>query len=75
MAVSRPTTPYRDESDRDDDILVPGIPLISGAPSFITGESQGGTTLSLSLRTPKRLRGPPGLVLTPTPEPLNSPKP
>jgi hypothetical protein len=35
---------------------VPSIPPL-------VGESQGGTTIALAIRTPERLRGPPELIL------------
>jgi hypothetical protein len=72
-AVTRPIIPNEDNSDGDNGILVPGIP--PGAPGLIAGESQGGTTITLSLRTPERLRGPPELVPTLAPEPEASPEP
>jgi hypothetical protein len=51
-AVTRPIIPNEDNSDGDNGILVPGIP--PGAPGLIAGESQGGTTITLSLRMLKR---------------------
>jgi hypothetical protein len=47
-AAARPLTLQQDESDGDDGIIVPGTPLPMGEP-------QGGTTITLALRTPKRL--------------------
>ena len=47
-AAARPLTPLQDNSDGDDGIIVPRTPLP-------IGESQGGTTITLALRTPERL--------------------
>jgi hypothetical protein len=64
-AEARPIVHYGDESDGEESILVPGTPSgPQGAARLVAGESQGGTTITLSLRTPKRLRGPPDLVRT-----------
>ena len=49
--------------------------LTSGTPPPRSGESQGGTTITLALRTPERLRGPPELIPTLAPEPEASPEP
>ena len=38
-------------------------------------ESQGGTTITLALRTPEHLRGPPELIPTLVSEPEASPEP
>jgi hypothetical protein len=38
-AVGRPTTPYKDESDGGNGILVFSTPLILGAPGSTAGES------------------------------------
>jgi hypothetical protein len=48
--------------------MVPGSPLTAG-------ESQGGTTITLVVRTPEYLKGPPDLVPTLVSEPEDSPKP
>jgi hypothetical protein len=56
------------ETASDEDIIVPGTPSIGG-------ESQGGTTITLAIRTPERLRGPSDLIPTLTSEPEDSPKP
>jgi hypothetical protein len=53
------------ETTSDEDIIVPGTALIRG-------ESQGGTTITLAIRTPERLRGPPDLVPTLASEPEDS---
>ena len=44
-------------------------------PPLRSGKSQEGTTITLALRTPERLRGPPELIPTLTPEPEASPSP
>jgi hypothetical protein len=61
---------HKDKSDGDEGILVPRIP-----PGLIAGESQGGNIMTLSLRTPERLRGTPKLILTLKTEPEASPEP
>jgi hypothetical protein len=71
-AAARPVTSRQDESDGDDDILVPGTPPNA---SEIAGESQGGTSITLAIRTPERLRGPSDLVLQVASEPDSSPEP
>jgi ribosomal 50S subunit-recycling heat shock protein len=55
-AATRPVTPGQVESDEDDGIVVASTP-----PRF-AGESQGGTTITLAIRTPERLRPPPELT-------------
>lgn len=45
------------ENSSDEDVMV------SGTPPGLMGESQGGTTISLALRTPERLRPGPDLAL------------
>ena len=57
------------ESSDDEDFLT------SGTPPPRPGESQGGTTITLALRTPERLRGPPELIPTLASEPEASPEP
>jgi hypothetical protein len=52
-AATRPVTPSQAESDEDDGIVDPST------PPRLVGESQGGTTITLALRTPERLRPPP----------------
>ena len=52
VQTARPGTP---ESDVED-VIVPSTPPLAG-------ESQGGTTIVLAIRTPERLRGPPELIL------------
>ena len=71
-AAARPVTSRQDESDGDDGILVPGTPPNA---SEIAGESQGGTSITLAIRTPERLRGPSDLVLQVASEPDSSPEP
>ena len=44
-------------------------------PPLRSGKSQEGTTITLALRTPERLRGPPGLIPTLVLEPEASPEP
>jgi hypothetical protein len=74
-AAARPTVHNEDESDGEEGILVPGTPPgPQGAASLAAGESQGGTIITLSLRTPERLRGPPGLIPTITLSPEASPE-
>ena len=74
-AEARPIVHYQDESDGEEGILIPGTPPgPQGARGLISGESQGGTTITLSLRTPDRLRRPPGLIPTLAPEPEASPE-
>jgi hypothetical protein len=63
-----PVTPRQDESDEDNDVLVPGTPPFAG-------ESQGGTSITLAIRTPERLRGPPDLVPQVASETDSSPEP
>ena len=71
-AAAMPVTPRQDESDEDDGILVPGTPLNVGE---LAGESQGGTSITLAIRTPERLRGPPNLIPQVISEPESSPEP
>ena len=71
-AAAMAVTPRQDESDVDDGILVPGTPLDVGE---LAGESQGGTSITLAIRTPERLRGPPNLIPTLALEPESSPEP
>jgi hypothetical protein len=47
--------------------VVPGTPPVAG-------ESQGGTSITLAIRTPERLRGPPNLVPTLLSEPEFEPE-
>jgi hypothetical protein len=47
--VARPDTP---ENSTEEGVIIPGTPPRAG-------ESQGGTTITLAIRTPERLRGPP----------------
>jgi hypothetical protein len=55
-AVARPIVRHKDESDGEEDILVPSTPPgPQGAAGLAAGESQGGTIITLSLRTPERL--------------------
>ena len=67
-AAARPLTPQQGESDGDDGIIVPGTPLPMG-------ESQGGTTITLALRTPKRLHRSLNLVPSLVSKPEDSPEP
>jgi hypothetical protein len=62
---ARETTP---ENSSDEDVMVPGT------PSRPTGESQGGTTITLALRTPERLRTGPDLAPTAVPTHISSPE-
>jgi hypothetical protein len=74
-AAARPIVHYENESDGEEGILVPGTPPgPQGAAGLVAGESHGGTTITLSLRTPDRLRGPPELVPTLAPSPEASPE-
>jgi hypothetical protein len=52
--------------------LIPGTPPDAGK---IAGESQGGTSIILAIRTPERLRSPPDLVPQVAFEPDSSPEP
>jgi hypothetical protein len=65
---------YGDESDGEESILVPGISQDPQGAGLVAGESQGGTTITLSLRTPKCLRRPPDLISTLAPETEASPE-
>ena len=67
-ATARPLTPQQDESDGDDGIIVPGTPLPMG-------KSQGGTTITLALRTPERLHRSHNLVPSLASEAPDSPEP
>jgi hypothetical protein len=49
--IARPDTP----ENSSEDVIVPGTPPLAG-------ESQGGTTMALAIRTPERLKGPPELI-------------
>ena len=49
-------------------MIVPGTPLPAS-------ESQGGTTITLAIRTPERLRGPLSLIPMPISSPEESPEP
>ena len=66
-AATRPVPPRQDECEEDQGILVFGTPPPPG-------ESQGGTTITLTMRTPERLRGPPDLIPTLASEPESSPE-
>jgi hypothetical protein len=61
-------TVRQDASDEDDDVLVPDT-------SPFAGKSQGGTSITLAIKTPERLRGPPDLVPQIASEPGSSPEP
>ena len=61
--VARPDTP----EDSSKDVIVPGTPPLAG-------ESQGGTTIALAIRTPERLKGPPELIPAPASEPQGTPE-
>ncbi len=67
-AAARPLTPQQDESDGDDGIIVPGTPLPMG-------ESQGGATITLALRTAERLHRSHNLVPSLASEGPDSPEP
>ena len=67
-AAARSVTPQQDKSDGDDGIIVPRTPLPMG-------ESQGGTTITLALRTPERLHGSLNLIPSLASEPEDSPEP
>ena len=69
QVTSRPVLPQQEESDWEDGVVVPGTP-----PST-AGESRGGTTITLAIRTPERLQGSPDLTPTLTSESENSPEP
>jgi hypothetical protein len=56
------------ENSSDSDIIIPGTPPRAG-------ESHGGTTITLAIRTPERLQGPPDLIPTLASEPEHSPDP
>jgi hypothetical protein len=71
-AAARPVTPRQDKSDGDDGILIPDTPPNAGETA---GESQGGTSITLAIRTPERLRGPLDLVPQMASEPDSSPEP
>jgi hypothetical protein len=57
VASGQPTVEVTPENSSDEDVVVPGT------PAELVGESQGGTTITLAMRTPERLR--PGLHLVP----------
>ena len=59
----RPTRENRPESS-DGEVIVPAT---SPRPARLAGESQGGNTITLTLRTPERLRLGPDLALRVTP--------
>ena len=61
--VARPDTP----EDSSKDVIVPGTPPLAG-------ESQGGTTIALAIRTPERLKGPPELIPALASEPQGTPE-
>jgi hypothetical protein len=67
-AGKRPTRETTSENSSDEDVVVPGTPR---RPA---GESQGGTTITLSLRTPERLRTRPDLVPKAAPTRVSSPE-
>ena len=46
----------------DGEIMVPATPPRSAGQPQVAGESQGGTTITLAMRTPDRLRPGPDLV-------------
>jgi hypothetical protein len=74
-AAAQPIMHNGDENDGEEGILVPGTPPSpQGVLGLAAGESQGGTTITLSLRTSERLRAPPDLVPALAPEPEASPK-
>ena len=55
LAGAQTARPGTLESDVED-VIVPSIPPLAG-------ESQGGTTIALAIRTPELLRRPPELIL------------
>jgi hypothetical protein len=61
--TARPGTP---ESDIEA-VIVPSTPPLAG-------ESQGGITIALAIRTPERLQGPPELIPALTSEPQGTPE-
>jgi hypothetical protein len=61
--VARPDTP----EDSSKDVIVSGTPPLAG-------ESQGGTTIALAIRTPERLKGPPELIPALASEPQGTPE-
>ena len=65
--AARPVPPRQDECEEDRGVLVFGTPPPPG-------EFQGGTTITLAMRIPERLRGPPDLIPTPAFEPESSPE-
>ena len=56
-AATRLVPLRQNECEEDQGILVFGTPPPPG-------ESQGGTTITLAMRTPERLRGPPDMIPT-----------
>ena len=58
-AGKRPTRETTSENSSDEDVVVPGT------PPRAAGESQGGTTITLALRTQERLRTEPDLAPPP----------
>jgi hypothetical protein len=70
--AARPVILRQDKSNRDNGILISGTPPNAGE---ITGEFQGGISITLAIRTPERLRGPLDLVPSMVSEPDSSPEP
>jgi hypothetical protein len=54
LAANQTASPGTPESGVED-VIVPSTPPLPG-------ESQGGTTIALAIRTPERLQGPPELI-------------
>ena len=74
-AAAQPFMLIEDESDGKVGILVPGTQTSrQGALGRLTGESQGGIIITLSLRTPEPLRVPPDVIPALAPEPEASPE-
>jgi hypothetical protein len=66
LAAARTARLGTPESDIED-AVVPSTPPLAG-------ESQGGTTIDLAIRTPERLQGPPGLITDGASEPQGTPE-
>ena len=54
---------YKSSSENSDsEVMVPATPSRPAGMAQLAGESQGGTTITLALRTPERLRLGPDLI-------------
>src|SRR2546430_748720 len=70
MQPAREDTPENSNGE----VMVPATPPRPAGRPRVAGESQGGTTITLALRTPERLRTGPDLVPRVSPPPETEPE-